>query len=97
MKYYIVSFDRQPTARYGDFHDEFVAHSRIRQWSHYIKSAYILGTDMRASEVSRHFRSTAKKYRLPTRHIVLRVNLGDRAGWLPSGAWEWIRKQLEDS
>ena len=96
MRYYIVSFDRRPTSQYAEFHSDFVAHSGIRRWCHFIKSSYILGTEMRASDVSTHFRTTAKKYGLPTRHIVLSVSLRDRAGWMPSGAWDWIRKQLEE-
>ena len=96
MKYYIVSLDRQPTAQYERFHSDFVANSGIRRWCHYIKGSYILGTEMSASDVSNHFRTTARKYGLPTRHILLRVNLRDRAGWMPSGAWDWIRKQLEE-
>ena len=95
MKYYIVSFDRQPTAQYKRFHSEFVATSGIRHWCHYIKSSYILGTEMSASDVSSHFRTTARKYGLSTRHILLRVDLRDRAGLMPSGAWDWIRKQPE--
>ena len=96
MKYYILSFDRQPTASYKRFHSDFVANSGIRHWCHYIKSSYILGTEMSASDVSSHFRTTARKYGLPTRHILLRVNLRDRAGWMPRGAWDWIRRQHEE-
>ena len=96
MNYYIVSFDRRPTAAYARFHTDFVAHPEIVRWCHYIKSSYLLGTDMSASDVSSHFRTTAKKHELPTRHIVLGIDLGNRAGWLPRGAWDWIRQQLEE-
>ena len=96
MKYYIVSFDRRPTAPYTRFHNDFVAHSGILRWCHYIQSSYILGTEMSASDVSSHFRTTARRYELPTRHILLRVDLRDRAGWMQRGAWDWIRKQLKE-
>lgn len=94
MKYFIVSFNRQSAKRYGGFHSEFVAHSGIKRWCHYLASSYLIGTNITAKEVSNHFRAIARKHGLPTRHIVLRVDLQDRSGWMPSGAWEWIRKQL---
>lgn len=96
MNYYIVSFDRKPTAQYGDFHKEFVAHQRIRRWSHFIKSSYVVGTEMDAAALSRHFRTIAKKHQLPTRHLVILADINERAGWMPSGAWDWFRKQVED-
>lgn len=95
MNYYIVSFDRRVNGQYRNFHDAFVAHAGIRRWAHHIKSSYIIGGDLTASEISKHFRATAKKHGLPTRHIVLRVDLSDRSGWASSSLWEWIRKQLE--
>ena len=94
MKYYIVSFDRRPTAQYTRFHSDFVANSGIRRWCHYIQSSYILGTEMSASDVSSHFRTTARRYGLPTRHILLRVDLRDRAGWMQRGAWDWDSKTI---
>ena len=94
MNYFIISFSRQSAKRYGDFHKEFVAHTGVKRWCHYIASSYLVGTNMTAKEVSSHFRATAQKHGLPTRHIALRVDLQDYSGWMPSGAWEWIRKQL---
>ena len=82
---------------YSDFHDDFVGHEAIRRWFHYIKSSYILGTDMSAREVSRHFRTTAREYGVSTRHVVLRVDLKERAGWMPGDAWQWLHRQVDDS
>ena len=92
MNWYVIVFDRLPDGQYRAFHDEFVGHSRIKRWWHYIKSSYIVGTDLSADAVSDHFRTTAIKYTLPPRHLVMKVDLSVRQGWLPAEAWEWIRK-----
>lgn len=96
MKFYIVAFNRKASASYAEFHAEFVAHPSIARWSHYIRSSYVVGTKLTASEISKHFRSVAAKYDLPQRHLVIRIDLRDRSGFLPHKAWEWMRKQLDD-
>jgi hypothetical protein len=48
---------------------------------------------MNARELSEHFRVTAEKYQISTRHLIFGVDLGDPAGLMPIGAWDWIRKQ----
>jgi hypothetical protein len=96
VKYYIVSFDRTPGRPYDQFHKRFIEHGDISRWSHYIKSSYIIGTSLSAGALSKHFRATALAFKIPTRHLVLRVALEDKGGWLPSGAWTWIRKQVND-
>jgi hypothetical protein len=96
MKYYIVVFDRVPTGRYREFHNEFVGHQGVRRWWHFVKSSYIIGTDLGPSELSAHFRATAANYDLPERHLVLKVDLRNRQGWLPNDAWEWIRRHASE-
>lgn len=94
MNYFIVTFDRSPLGDYKQFHTEFVGHAAIKRWSHYIKPTYIVGTeDFTAKQLSEHFRKTALKYQLPTRHLVVEVNLHNRWGWLPKRAWKWINRQ----
>lgn len=92
MNLYLVVFDRAATGRYKEFQDEFLAHSSIYRWWHYIKSAYIVGSDLDAIEISRHFRSVAAKYNLPQRHFVVEIDLENRHGWLPKKAWKWIHR-----
>lgn len=92
MKYYIITFDRKPDAKYGAFHDAFVGHARLARWFHYIKSSYIVGTTMSANELSEHFYVTAKAHDLPATHLVVAVQLGDRQGRLTKDAWQWLKK-----
>lgn len=91
MRFYIVTFDRDPNMSYKPFHDSFVKNREIRKWSHYIKSCYLIGTEMSAKELSSHFRSVAEAHKIPKRHLVLLIDLKEHYGWLPKDAWEWIR------
>lgn len=92
MNYYIVTFDRKSDHAYGPFHDDFVKHTSIRRWWHYIKSCYIVGTDLGAQDISEHFISVAKKHGLPTTHLVMKVDLSKRKGMLVKDAWDWLKK-----
>ncbi len=95
MKFYVVTFNRKLGASYTKFHEEFVADPKVNRWFHYTRSSYLIGTELTARELSDHFRLVAVKYGLPQRHLVIRVDLRDRHGFLPKGAWDWIQKQLK--
>ena len=92
MKYYIVSFDRTATNSYKGFHKDFVAHTQILKWFHYIKSSYIIGTTLTEDEITDHFLEVAGIYDLPKSHLVVRVNLSYHQGWLTDDAWNWLNR-----
>jgi len=100
LKFYLVVFDRPQLGRYQEFHKAFTAHPKFRRWWHYIKSAYIIGGNVTASEISDHFTTCARKLGFPTTHLVIRADLRYRQGMLIKDAWEWIRlaraQQSED-
>jgi hypothetical protein len=96
VKYYIVNFDRGALGRYSEFHKAFVAHREIKRWSHFIKSSYLIGTTLTAKELSVHFRACAKNAGISTRHLVLGISLRNRSGWMPSEAWVWFSKQIDE-
>lgn len=96
INYYIVTFDRNPNLGYRAFHDAFVAHPQIKLWWHYIKSSYIIGTELEVGAISEHFTETAKRFGFPTTHLVLKVDLSKRQGMLVKDAWEWIRKNSQN-
>ena len=95
--YYLVVFDRSAEKRYREFHKQFTAHRQVTHWWHYIKSSYVVGTDMDADELSEHFRSTAVSCGLDPTHLVLKVDLRRRQGWLTDEAWDWLRKNARSS
>ena len=92
MKFYIVVFDRKPGAKYTEFHETFVKHQAITNWWHYIKSSYIIGTEMSENELADHFTRSAEQHGLPKTHLVVRVVLGESQGRLVKDAWDWIQK-----
>ena len=91
MTFYVILFDRQPDKSYSAFHEDFVRHPNILRWWHYIKSAYIVGTNFSAGQLSSYVRATAKKHGLNTTHLVMKLDMRYRQGMLTRDAWEWIR------
>ena len=98
MKFYVVLFDRNPAVSYAEFHKRLVAHPAIaKKWWHYIKSAYLIGTDLSARDLSAHVRTTFDKCRLPNTHLVLAVDLKQRQGMLTEEAWKWLRENAKNA
>jgi hypothetical protein len=92
VKAYVILIERSSKLSYKAFHEELVAHPRFNLWWHYIKSSYLIVTDMNVGEISNHVDATLVKYGLPRRHLVLKADLRERQGRLPDDAWKWIRK-----
>ncbi len=92
MKFYVVTFDRDPNAAYKAFHDAFTGDPRIKRYFHYIKSSYLIGTEMSAEQLSSHYTNTAQAHGLKTTHLVVAVDRSERFGLLPKDAWEWFRR-----
>lgn len=91
MKYFIVFFDRVEAVDYRGLHSRFTGDERIKRWWHYIKSGYIVGTDMTVGELSSHYRRCAELEGIPVNHLAIKVDLRVRQGMLPGNAWAWIR------
>ena len=68
----------------------------ILNWWHYIKSCYIVKTDLNADKLSDLVRSYFEKHGLKKAHIVLAVDLDQRQGWLTDDAWKWIRERAAE-
>jgi hypothetical protein len=88
---YIVVFDRDPSKSYIAFHNELTDDPDIDNWWHYIKSCYLIVTDLSAGELSDKVAAAFKKSDLSTTHLVLKVELKERQGMLTEDAWQWIR------
>ncbi len=91
MKFYAVLYDRQPNIDYTQFHDSLVAHPRIRKWWHYLKSSYIIGTDISASELSTYVRECFDNASISNTHLVVKIDIRRRQGMLSKKAWEWFK------
>lgn len=95
IQYFIITFDRDVNKSYKPFHDAFVGHPKILRWWHYIKSCYIIGTELDKDGLSNHYAQTAKQSGLSTTHLVMKVDLRVRQGMLTKDAWEWIQKNAK--
>jgi hypothetical protein len=95
MSMYVVIFDRDPAVTHRAFQDAFVAHPRIYNWWHYIKSAYLIRTDLNASELSDHYNRCARQTGISKTHLVIKLDPSDRQGMLVRDAWAWIRKNSD--
>jgi len=88
-KAYILTFDRDDYLDYVNIHNSIVQLPILINWSHYLKSSYVLisNADIQTlhSEISKI---------LPKKQfLILEVNLKRRQGWLPKQAWEWFNTQ----
>jgi len=87
---YALMFDRDDVTDFKKLHDELVSKRCIVNWFHYIKSSYILVSDLSTansldSEISDIFNN--KDY------LLVAIDLKDSQGWLPEKAWQWIKRQ----
>ena len=93
-KAYILTYSREPGNDYSLFHKQLVELPEIITWSHYIKSSYILITEI----------STATKLNkliLPlmpnNRFLLIEVKLDNRNGRLPVAGWNWFKNHEDDT
>ena len=91
MNYYILVFDRKSNVDYNPFHDMLVVHPKIQYWWHYLTSAYIIGTNMSADELSTYARQCFEAFGMSSTHLVMKVDLANRQGMLTEDAWKWLR------
>lgn len=89
-KAYILSFDRDDNLDYVAFHKQLTELPNVLTWWHYIKSSYILISDLTSStELNRQIMAIAPKKRF----FLVEINIKNRNGWLPPQAWEWLKKE----
>ena len=74
-----------------DYSSLYQALKDCGSWSHYLDSTWLIYTlektaDSIVADLKQHI-DESQDYLLVTK-----VDLTDRGGWLPQGAWDWIRK-----
>lgn len=87
---YALIFDRDDQTDFKQLHDKLVSLDCIKNWFHYIKSAYILISDKTtANALDKDIRMIFRE----RNYLIVAINLKDSQGWLPERAWNWIEKQ----
>lgn len=90
---YALMFDRDDQTNYEELHNKLVSLDCIKNWFHYIKSSYILISDLpTAHALSNELKDVLKE----KNYLVIAVKLNDIEGWLPARAWSWVDSQLPD-
>jgi hypothetical protein len=82
----LVAYDlKQSAASYADLFEILKSKD---SWWHYLSSTWLIATDESPTELNRQLIPHIFK---GDRVLVTRLE-PDRAGWLPTKAWEWIKK-----
>ena len=85
---YVVSYDlRKPGQDYKGLFDELQASPG---WWHYLESTWLIATSESANELYDRLRKHLDR---DDSILVIQAG-GDRQGWLPKKAWEWIDQNL---
>ena len=88
-KAYILTFDRESDKDYLEFHNKLGLLPNVKKWFHYIKSSYIIISDVRtATELNKSIKEIIPN----DRFLILEVDLNNSNGYLPEQGWTWIRK-----
>lgn len=86
---YILVFDRwQIGISMYKLHEAIKSSPNIKTWWHYLRSCYIIISDLDIVELRKAIRKIIPKKRF----LLMSVNLDQSDGWLPKEAWDWIRK-----
>lgn len=86
MTLYLISYDlRKPNQ---DYEELFSAIKSFSGYYHLLESAWLVSTGKNAQGVY----DILRPHTDDNDHIfVSSVNSSDRQGWIPKGAWEWIK------
>ena len=88
---YALMFDRDDNTDFKKLHEELVSKRCIVNWFHYIKSSYILVSDLStANSLDREIRDVL----INKDYLLVAIDLKDSQGWLPERAWQWIKRQI---
>lgn len=88
-KAYILTFDRESDKDYLEFHNKLTQLLEVKKWFHYIKSSYIILSDVEtATKLNKLIHEI-----IPTdRFLIIEVDLNNSNGYLPEQGWNWIRR-----
>ena len=71
----------------GSYADLFNTLKSQHGWWHYMRATWLVSTDSTPQELFELLKPHIKQ-----NDRILVTRLGDRQGWLPKAAWDWIRK-----
>jgi hypothetical protein len=92
IKAYLLTFDKDDLRDYNKIHKDLTSLKEIINWSHYIKSSYVLITTIDNAAI---LNKKILKVLSNKRYLLIEVNLSNRNGRLPFQAWEWFKRHAD--
>jgi hypothetical protein len=90
-KIYAILYDRDMIDTEA-LHNFISAKDIVHYWWHYIKSCYLIKSDLSASEIADALPRSMREGSL----LVVEVDLSNSTGWLPDKAWRWIYRRQDE-
>jgi hypothetical protein len=88
---YILTFDRDDEVDYKEFHNKLTTLPSVITWWHYIKSSYILISNLtNATTLNAEIIQLLPKGK---NILLMEVNMKNRNGLLVKDAWDWLAKE----
>ena len=88
MTIYSIHYDLKKPDR--DYDELYSAIKSCGDWWHYLGSTWLVDTNLDASEIWEKVSSHVDKN---DRMLIVGIT-GDKSGWLPQDAWDWINHRL---
>jgi hypothetical protein len=86
---YAINYDLHAPNR--DYSGLYKAIKDLGTWWHHLESTWLVDTKLNATEIWAKLQSHVDKN---DSMLIIRV-AGDKNGWLPQEAWDWINSRLQ--
>jgi sulfur transfer complex TusBCD TusB component (DsrH family) len=90
-KTYAIVYDRDEVDTEA-LHNFISNNETVHNWWHYIKSCYLIKSDLSAREIADALPQSMREGSF----LVVEVNLSNSNGWLPEKAWRWIYRRQDE-
>jgi hypothetical protein len=88
MKAYLISYDLKIPNR--DYSGLYKAIGKYTPWWHFLESVWIVMSDSTPGQIWNALQS-----HIDTNDRILIIEVRDNvSGWLPKGAWDWIKQHV---
>ncbi len=84
---FLITFDNSNPFSLGPFHETILSLPNLTYWWHYISGTYLVVADSDCNKITDYI---SKRHPL-LKFLVIKTDLENTNGVLPSDAWEWIK------
>jgi hypothetical protein len=97
-KAYIINFDKGGLLdrfNYNRLHEVLTNDPKVSSWWHYLESSYIVTSQFNVK--AEYFAQLFTQLNDDKSVFVCELNLKNCNGLLPNGAWDWIKKEANNT